>query len=121
MAPIEKSTRNRILRNVFFAIAWLCMLAMWGALASLAMLARGAAERWDMMLPAATLVVSHPAFLCSFGLLVLAALLKEPFMGSGRASFVTNSVCLLVVAWVFVLSVWALAAGFADIGDGLGG
>ena len=121
MAPIEKSTRNRILRNVFFVGAWCCMLAMWGALASLAMLVRWAAERWDMMLPAATLLVSHPVFLCFFGLLVLAALIKEPFMASDRMSFLTNSVWLLVVAWVFVLSVWSLFACCTNIDHGIGG
>jgi len=97
------------------------MLAMWGALVFQAILARWAVERWDMPVSGAPLLVSHPVFLCFFGLLVLAALLKEPFMGSDRVSSLTNSVWLLVVAWVYVISVWALAAGFADMGDGLGG
>ena len=119
--PLERSTRNRILRIMFFASAWSCMAFMLVALVALAGLTHLFSRKWDLELPLGSLLLSHIVFLCLFGLLVLTALVKEPFIVSDHISLVVNSVLLLVAAWLFAVSVLAFIVVFQDTGFTLGG
>ena len=119
--PLERSTRNRILRIMFFASAWSCMAFMLVALVALAGLTHLFSRKWDLELPLGSLLLSHIVFLCLFGLLVLTALVKEPFMVSNHMSLVVNSVLLLVAAFLLAVSVLAFIHAFGAVDSAIGG
>ena len=118
---LGRRARDRILRIVFFVFSWFCMAFMLVALVALTGLTHVLSEERDVELPLATQCAFSTVFLCLFGVLVLAALVKEPFMVSGPMSLVANSVLLLVATWLFAVSVWAFILAFHDIGFRLGG